>query len=380
MSAPTVRDTGTLPKAEEQEEKDDLKEKDLPGHPRPDGNINWLGSSFSGVDIKVVAHLYGTVDRDEATERLRHEQHTAQRIADGAAQAAINADLILEMILENNEGEDIDRSVSFRVNFLQIIGFNVGDSADAEDAEAADFLWGVFQSLPFDPKFSSVWVRRFDGIASSYHSLADNLQDKLSRADDIRAKSSSTITLATLQTLSIQTHREKFAVRSLGSSYAKGYTRGPRTIAGSMVFTMFEEHALAKLIRAMSGKGSVYGERDTDLSSLIADQLPPLDLTIAIANEYGQLSQMGIYGVEFVNDGITMSVEDILTEEVCQFVARDCDVLTGRGKIGLMRDQRGMHFGDGSPDQSASSLLFTSETSYNNYIDKLAVRRRLINR
>jgi hypothetical protein len=34
---------------------------------------------------------------------------------------------------------------------------------------------------------------------------------------------------------------------------------------------------------------------------------------------------MGLYGVEFVQDGGTFSIEDIFTESVVQYVARDID-------------------------------------------------------
>lgn len=153
------------------------------------------------------------------------------------------------------------------------------------------------------------------------------------------------------------------------------------TIGGSMIFTLFNEHALAKLIRAMSGKGSIYGELDHDLSSYIADQLPPIDLTIVFANEYGSLSQMSIYGVEFVTDGMTMSIEDLLTESVSQFVARDVDVMTSKGNIRLSGQQKGMHFrSDGSmSDPTASDLIFTSKDAYVSYLERLGIRRTKVN-
>ena len=40
-------------------------ENTLPGKEDKEKTINWLGSSYSGVDIKVVAHLYGSVERNE---------------------------------------------------------------------------------------------------------------------------------------------------------------------------------------------------------------------------------------------------------------------------------------------------------------------------
>ena len=108
--------------------------------------------------------------------------------------------------------------------------------------------------------------------------------------------------------------------------------------------------------------------------------MPPIDLTIIFANEYGSISKAAIYGVEFMNDGYTLSIEDLLTEEVINFVARDVDPMVSLGYIGLQRSQRGMHFSrDGTPTDG-SKLLFTSKNSYDDYLQKLGVRRSLLNR
>ena len=42
-------------------------------------------------------------------------------------------------------------------------------------------------------------------------------------------------------------------------------------------------------------------------------------------NEYGQSSDMRIYGVEILNEGMGMSIDDITTEKSCTFVARAMD-------------------------------------------------------
>jgi len=57
----------------------------------------------------------------------------------------------------------------------------------------------------------------------------------------------------------------------------------------------------------------------------LIDQLPPLDISLIFANEYGAISHMGIWGVEFMQEGATFSIEDIFSESVVQYVARDLD-------------------------------------------------------
>ncbi len=131
--------------------------------------------------------------------------------------------------------------------------------------------------------------------------------------------------LGDLQTMTYSTHREKFPVRTLGRTSAKGYTRGPRTIGGTLIFTVFDKEVLSELLgqnyQADSAKADNYGF----LKAVLVDQIPPFDITISFVNEYGSVSKMVIYGVELVNEGQTMSIDDLITENVCSFVARHVD-------------------------------------------------------
>lgn len=47
---------------------------------------------------------------------------------------------------------------------------------------------------------------------------------------------------------------------------------------------------------------------------LYADQVLPFDITITFANEYGQMAVQRIYGVEILNSGAGLSVDDIVQE------------------------------------------------------------------
>ena len=145
-----------------------------------------------------------------------------------------------------------------------------------------------------------------------------------------------------------------------------------------MIFTIFNEHALSRLVRAM-GNSRTYGERDTELSTLLPDQLPPIDLTLVFANEYGSLSDLRLYGVEFVTDGQVFSIEDLLSESTMNFVCRDADIMTSRGRVRLSRQQRGMFNDKDDKDLTGSSLLFDN-SSYNEYLSRIGTRRRLTNR
>lgn len=52
------------------------------------------------------------------------------------------------------------------------------------------------------------------------------------------------------------------------------------------------------------------------------DQFPPFNITISMANEYGHSSTMRIYGVQIINEGSGMSIDDIVIEKACSFIAR----------------------------------------------------------
>lgn len=59
-----------------------------------------------------------------------------------------------------------------------------------------------------------------------------------------------------------------------------------------------------------------------ETSAIYADEIPPFDVTITMKNEYGQAASMAIYGVEILNEGMGLSIDDLTTEKACTFVAR----------------------------------------------------------
>jgi len=134
--------------------------------------------------------------------------------------------------------------------------------------------------------------------------------------------------LGNIHTLSYSIHREKGFVRTLTRMYPKGVVRGPATIAGSLIFSVFDRHVLYDLLSEYEYEPSVDQNPETDGSNMrspLSVQIPPFDISIAFTNEYGYLSFLKIYGVEIVDEGQTMSVDDIVTENMMQFTARDID-------------------------------------------------------
>lgn len=153
---------------------------------------------------------------------------------------------------------------------------------------------------------------------------------------------------AELMTFSYSVHREKYPVRVVGMSNPKGYTRGTRTIAGSMIFTVFDRNAfwdiLTKNPRDLPDRRS---------ETPLIDAIPPIDLTISFTNEFGYHSRMTIFGAELVDHGMTMSVDDIITEQVVSYTARDLTEMAPPG---------GEHGPDGSIN-SGSAVFFSGYPS-----------------
>jgi len=53
-----------------------------------------------------------------------------------------------------------------------------------------------------------------------------------------------------------------------------------------------------------------------------SDQILPFDITLAGASEYGASTAMKIYGVEILNEGAGVSIDDAVTEMQATFVSR----------------------------------------------------------
>jgi hypothetical protein len=153
-----------------------------------------------------------------------------------------------------------------------------------------------------------------------------------------------------LQAITYSVTREKAPVYVMGNPNPVSFSRGKRGIAGSLVFTVFDRDALHQLKKnaflvhrnglntsgslnpypiqdapqdAVSNAGVQAWNRGTTPS--YSDEIPPFDITINFLNEYGQSARMVLYGVEILNEGMGMSIDDITTEKACTFIARAID-------------------------------------------------------
>lgn len=163
-----------------------------------------------------------------------------------------------------------------------------------------------------------------------------------------------------LQGISYTIQREKAPIYTMGEADPRSFSRGKRGIAGSLVFTVFDRSALLEAMRDrpyIANKYSIpkgfeiadiddtrifevspgivspaVGTRSRVTASKIAidkvlarpnylDQVLPFEIVINAANEYGAIAQMQIHGVEILNNGSSMSIDDMTTDEACTFIA-----------------------------------------------------------
>ena len=92
--------------------------------------------------------------------------------------------------------------------------------------------------------------------------------------------------LGSIQTLSYSIYQKKAPVRVLGNMNAKDWVFGPRTIAGSLVFAVFNKHWIMNIYDQLKEKAGMENWH------FITDEIPPFDITISFANEYGYDSRM----------------------------------------------------------------------------------------
>lgn len=176
--------------------------------------------------------------------------------------------------------------------------------------------------------------------------------------------------LEALHTLSISVHEGKGQVRSLGFRGIKGLARGIRTIGGSLILPVIEDNPLRPLMENLRdfvkrnntywpgwsidrhevGTGSAFSN-NFHFSNRIAPLLPPFNILVKYVSEAALWfpsatkaevdNDLGVStliegaglllrGVEFLDEGIVTSANDVITETSLSFIARDYKPLSAQ--------------------------------------------------
>lgn len=178
-----------------------------------------------------------------------------------------------------------------------------------------------------------------------------------------------------LQAISYSITREKAPIYTVGSPEPRGFARGKRGIAGSLVMVMFDDHALLTAIESAigtkndstkpaytdyqfvsdkdeirptteAGISASTGQQATPTTSTInaynlesvvgssleenwsretpwySDQIPAFNIVLTGVNEDGFAASMSILGVEILNEGYGISIDDLISEQQMTYVCR----------------------------------------------------------
>lgn len=186
-----------------------------------------------------------------------------------------------------------------------------------------------------------------------------------------------------VQAITYSVSREVAPIYTMGSADPRSFSRGKRGISGSLVFVQFDRDALIEEmnkeyqgaskpmlyqsfvanangigqrgsvgvadqilngLKYTRGQSTTYGIEtwDEQMTRLgygtvgnfnpdnltdffvpeYADQLMPFNISIVMANEFGQRAGMEIYGVQLLNEGSGFSVDDVVVAKAYSFVAR----------------------------------------------------------
>lgn len=132
------------------------------------------------------------------------------------------------------------------------------------------------------------------------------------------------IVLGSLTTFSSSTYRIKSPVQTLGQILVRGVAKGPRVIAGTMVFTLINQNWVNDIIDTIPWLKKRVG------GIIYSDELPIFDIMIIAGNEYGKYSSMMIYGIDLTDEAQVISVNDLYIENTFSFIAREIRPFTNR--------------------------------------------------
>lgn len=183
------------------------------------------------------------------------------------------------------------------------------------------------------------------------------------------------ICLGNLTTITYSFYRNKKTVFIIGKVNANGVAKGPRIVAGTMIFTVMNQNWANELLDQLPAL--------KQLGNLKSDDLPVFDLMIVCANEYGSSVSMYIYGIDVTDEGQVISVEDMFSENTVSFLGRDIDVpsafdvlgtSSGNTSIAVLKDNTSSFTINGGSSLSRSLML---TTPYMNGTDVAAIQKLL---
>jgi hypothetical protein len=187
------------------------------------------------------------------------------------------------------------------------------------------------QTIAFKEEADNEAETAYQESTEFIRSMTSKQEEKRKQLEELNK---SMCVLGSLHTISYSSFREKFAVRSLGAVASKGYTHGPRTIAGTMVFNVLQSHELYKLADDLTQqeKGEEH-KKSLHPGSVMLDQIEPFNLMLLFANEFGVYSSLHLFNVTIQTEGQSMSVDEVVTQNQMNFYALEMLPMTSLGNL-----------------------------------------------
>jgi hypothetical protein len=135
------------------------------------------------------------------------------------------------------------------------------------------------------------------------------------------------IHLDSVSTVSVSIYEAKAPVRRLGHASPVGFTGNIRTVAGSIICVLRDNHPLSEMMQGNFHTKHLDDNqiRDNVKGNFNSGALFPFDLMLMYKNEVGDALGFSIYNVEIISEGIVTSTNDMITEVVLQFQATHID-------------------------------------------------------
>jgi len=159
------------------------------------------------------------------------------------------------------------------------------------------------------------------------------------------------VVIGEIQGISFTVSREKAPIYTMGRADPRAFCRGKRGIAGTVIFTVFDRQILLEALGAQAyfwadteeirastqrrSAGAAHPEPQAGRGSAdrlgsavpatpwYEDQIPPFSIVLVGINEYGHQMEMQIRGVEILNSGQGISVDDLMIDQQMTFICTD---------------------------------------------------------
>jgi len=148
--------------------------------------------------------------------------------------------------------------------------------------------------------------------------------------------------LGSALSLSYSVYRDKTPVFNCGSHLIDGFSIANKYVAGSLMTVMYKYDEFAEFLKQLkddermkseaqktASKNNITSEYQNavgikEFHTFMRDDLMPFNIHAIFTSEYGsETREIVIYDATFINNGQVMSIEDLITENTLQYVARD---------------------------------------------------------